>query len=135
MSGIERRTGIFMPPDDGKRRDDYAELLTGDPVADRRRVSILLETIAAVNSNLKVEDVIRSVVDKSIQVTGAERAILMLLDEGNVSRIALACDREGRDLGKAVQYSQSVAMRVQREGKGICLQRHPRAALRRTGVG
>lgn len=121
MSGIERRTGIFMPPDDGKRRDDYAELLTGDPVADRRRVSILLETIAAVNSNLKVEDVIRSVVDKSVQVTGAERAILMLLDEGNVSRIALACDREGRDLGKAVQYSQSVAMRVQREGKGICL--------------
>ena len=30
-------------------------------------------------------------------------------------------DREGRDLGKNVQYSQSVTMRVQREGRGICL--------------
>jgi sigma-B regulation protein RsbU (phosphoserine phosphatase) len=38
-----------------------------------------------------------------------------------VLRIALARDHVGRDLGKAVQYSQSVTMRVQREGRGICL--------------
>jgi sigma-B regulation protein RsbU (phosphoserine phosphatase) len=122
MSGVERKTGVFMPPDgEGRRRDDYSELLTGDPVQDRRRVAILLETISAVNSSLKVEEVIRSVVDKSIQVTGAERAIIMLIDDDNVLRIALARDIDGKDLGKNVQYSQSVAMRVQREGKGICL--------------
>jgi phosphoserine phosphatase RsbU/P len=120
VSGIERKTGIFLP-DEGRRRDEYADLLTGNPLADRKRVSILLDTISAVNSSTDVEDVIRSVVDKSIVVTGAERAILMLLDDDGVARIALARDAQGRDLGKAVQYSQSVAMRVQREARGVCL--------------
>ena len=46
---------------------------------------------------------------------------MMLLDEQNVLRIALARDAEGRDLGKNLQYSQSVTMRVQRDGKGLCL--------------
>ena len=121
MSGVERRTGVFIPPGARAEREEYSELLTGDPVADKKRVSILLETIAAVNSSVKVEDVIRSVVDKSIMVTGAERAIIMLLDDDNVLRIALARDAAGRDLGKNVQYSHSVAMRVQREGRGVCL--------------
>jgi phosphoserine phosphatase RsbU/P len=121
MSGFERKTGVFMPPGARTEREEYAELLTGDAAADRKRVAILLETIAAVNSSLKVDDVVRNVVDKSIQVTGAERAIIMLLDDENVLRITLARDHEGRDLGKTVQYSQSVTMRVQREGRGICL--------------
>jgi serine phosphatase RsbU (regulator of sigma subunit) len=121
MAGVERKTGVFIPPGARTEREEYAELLTGDATADKKRVSILLETIAAVNSAVNVEDVKRSVVDRSIQVTGSERAILMLLDDENVLRIALARDHEGRDLGKNVQYSQSVAMRVQREGRGICL--------------
>jgi phosphoserine phosphatase RsbU/P len=121
VSGVERRTGVFIPPGARAEREEYSELLTGDAVADRKRVAILLETIAAVNSSVKVEDVVRSVVDKSIQVTGAERAIIMLLDDDNVLRIALARDSTGRDLGKTVQYSHSVAMRVQREGRGVCL--------------
>lgn len=121
MSGVERRTGVFIPPGARAEREEYSELLTGDATADRKRVAILLETIAAVNSSVKVEDVIRSVVDKSIMVTGAERAIIMLLDDDNVLRIALARDAAGRDLGKNVQYSHSVAMRVQREGRGVCL--------------
>jgi adenylate cyclase len=121
VSGVERRTGVFIPPGARAEREEYSELLTGDPVADKKRVAILLETIAAVNSSVKVEDVVRSVVDKSIQVTGAERAIIMLLDDDNVLRIALARDAAGHDLGKNVQYSHSVAMRVQREGRGVCL--------------
>ncbi len=121
MSGAERKTGIYLPRGLRQEQDDYSDFLTGDLLADRTRVAILLETISEVNSSLDVEQVMVSVADKSIQVTGAERAIIMLFDDDNVLRIALARDAAGRDLGKAVQYSHSVAMRVHREGRGICL--------------
>lgn len=116
---FDRKTGIFVPPEAAK--DDHSEFLTGEPLADRKRVAMLLETIAEVNSSVEVERVMQSVARRSIGVTGAERAILMLFDDENVLRIELATDATGRDLGKAVQYSHSVAMRVAREGKGICL--------------
>ena len=68
---------------------------------------ILLETIATVNSSVKVEDVIRTVVDKSIQVTGAERAIIMLLDDENVLRIALARDHDWCVVCDADEFRES----------------------------
>jgi sigma-B regulation protein RsbU (phosphoserine phosphatase) len=102
-------------------RDDFSEFLTGEPLADRKRVAMLLETISEVNSNVEVQAVMQSVARRSIQVTGAERAVVMLFDDDDVLRIVLATDSTGRDLGQNVQYSHSVAMRVAREGKGICL--------------
>jgi len=50
---FDRKTGIFVPPEGGK--DDYSEFLTGEPLADRKRVAMLLETIAEVNSSVEVE--------------------------------------------------------------------------------
>jgi len=63
----------------------------------------------------------QNVAKKSVGVTGAERAIVMLFDEQNVLRIKLATDAHGKDLGTNVQYSHSVAMRVAKEGKGISI--------------
>jgi sigma-B regulation protein RsbU (phosphoserine phosphatase) len=116
---FDRKTGVFVPPEAAK--DDYSEFLTGEPLADRKRVAMLLETISDVNSSVELEQVMQSVARRSTQVTGAERAIIMLFDEENVLRIVLATDASGKDLGTKVQYSHSVAMRVAREGKGICL--------------
>lgn len=116
---MDRRTGIWMPnPGDS---EDFSEFLTGEPLADRKRVQMLLETISDVTSSVEVEAVKRSVARRSIQVTGAERAIIMLFDDDDVLRIELATDASGKELGKAVQYSQSVAMRVARDGKGITI--------------
>ena len=100
---------------------DHTEFLTGDLEIDRKRVSMLLRTLSQVNSSWELDDVLETVVDQSLEVTGAERALLMLYDDDNVLRIKLARDVAGRDLGQGVQYSHSVAMRVAREGKGICL--------------
>ena len=119
--GAERETGVYMPHALRRAGEDYSDFLTGDHATDRRRVSILLETLAEVNSGIDVGSVMRSVVDKSIEVTGAERAIIMLYDDHDVLRIALARDENGQDLGDDVQYSHSVAMRVARDGEGICL--------------
>lgn len=116
---FDRKTGVFVPPEAAK--DDYSEFLTGEPLADRKRVAMLLETISEVNSSVEVQQVMQSVARRSAQVTGAERAIIMLFDDENILRIELATDSSGKDLGTKVQYSHSVAMRVAREGKGICL--------------
>lgn len=116
---LDRKTGIFVPPEAAK--DDQSEFLTGEPIADRKRVAMLLETIAEVNSSVEIQTVMQSVARRSISVSGAERAIVMLFDDENILRIVLATDTTGRDLGTNVQYSHSVAMRVAREGKGICL--------------
>ncbi|MCE9638035.1 MAG: SpoIIE family protein phosphatase [Planctomycetes bacterium] len=116
---LDRKTGIHVAPD--QPREDYSEFLTGEPLADRKRVAMLLETIAEVNSSVEVATVMQNVARKSIGVSGAERAIVMLFDEQNVLRIVLATDTKGTALGTNVQYSHSVAMRVAREGKGICL--------------
>ncbi len=119
---FDRRTGIHLTP--GKGDDlagDYSDFLTGDPAVDRRRVAILLETLAEVSTSVDLRAVIRNVLDKSIRVTGAERAIIMLYDEENVLRVELARDKNGADLGTNVRYSHSVALQVVREGKGICL--------------
>ena len=122
---FDRKTGIFVPPPGdgggGGGDGDKSEFLTGEPAIDRKRVAMLLETIAEVNSSVEVSQVMQSVARRSITVSGAERAIVMLFDEQNVLRIVLATDTLGRDLGTNVQYSHSVAMRVARDGKGICL--------------
>jgi sigma-B regulation protein RsbU (phosphoserine phosphatase) len=116
---FDRKTGIFVPPDPGG--GDYSEFLTGEFAVDKKRVAMLLETIAEVNSSGDLQTVMQNVARKAIVVTGAERAILMLFDEQNVIQIELATDAQGRDLGKNLQYSHSVAMRVAREGKAISL--------------
>ncbi len=117
----ERDTGVFLPEEVRRETEDYSDFLTGELDVDRRRVSMLLETLAEVNSSVDLREVMQNVVTKSIKVTGAERAIIMLYDEQNVLRIELAVDERGIDLGQDVQYSHSVAMRVAREGRGICL--------------
>jgi len=119
---IDRKTGIFMPdPDPDRSRVDHTDFLTGNFELDRRRVAILLDTLADVSTSVDVRALIRKVLDKSIRITGAERALIMLYDDENVLRIEMARDARGTDLGDKVQYSHSVTRRVAREGRGICL--------------
>ena len=55
--------------------------LTGDREKDARNVAILLDTIADVSSNMDLDALLRSIVDKAIAITNAERGLLLLKDE------------------------------------------------------
>jgi sigma-B regulation protein RsbU (phosphoserine phosphatase) len=116
---FDRKTGIFVPG--AGDEDEYSEFLTGDPVADRKRVTLLMKTISEVNSNVDVDALKQSIAQRAIALVGAERAIIMLYDDSNVLRIELARDAKGADLGQKIQYSQSVTMKVARDHKAICL--------------
>jgi sigma-B regulation protein RsbU (phosphoserine phosphatase) len=113
-----RATGVTIPG--GPPPESFAEFLTGDARRDSRNVSILLQTIAAVNGNLELETLIVSVVDLTLELTGAERGILMLYD-GEALKVRAARDRRRKSLPANLVYSHSVPQKVAREGKAICL--------------
>ena len=86
-------------------------LLTGDPEQDTQSLSVLLDSIAEVNSNIDLDRVLEDIVGKSLQVTGAERGLLLLGGVANGLEVRVARDRDGQDLGPGVRYSRSLVAR------------------------
>ncbi len=83
-------------------------LITGNAAEDARSMEVLLDTIAEVTANIDLEALLRGIVDRSLQVTMAERAILLLGDSADSLVVRVARDREGGDLGPSPQYSRSL---------------------------
>jgi sigma-B regulation protein RsbU (phosphoserine phosphatase) len=90
--------------------------LTGDPARDQRIVDMLLGAVEELYGGEGVEALLRRAVDRAIQVTGAQRGILLLgEDRGLVVRVAR--DAGGKDLKTPLRYSSSVAQRVWTTGE------------------
>ncbi|MEQ8762644.1 MAG: PP2C family protein-serine/threonine phosphatase [Planctomycetota bacterium] len=97
--------------------------LTGDLNKDSENVRNLLEAIADVGSTIDLHEVLVSIVDKSIQVTKAERGLLMLLpteDGDGQPEIRVAREKGSKDIGGAVRFSRSIVNRVLSEKRPIC---------------
>ncbi len=90
-------------------------LLTGDPDEDSRSLEILLDTIAAVTLNIDLDAVLRDIVSRSLMVTRAERAILLLGETADDLRVRVAQDREGNSLTGDLQWSRSLVRRCLEE--------------------
>ncbi|MEE9125855.1 MAG: GAF domain-containing protein, partial [Planctomycetota bacterium] len=86
-------------------------LLTGDPAQDRQSIEILLESIAEVTSNIDLDVVLQDIVARSVEVSQAERGILLLGSETDNMAVRTARDSKGADLGQDVDYSRSVVQR------------------------
>jgi len=114
-----RQTGVTVPDDD-PRGSRLSGFLTGDAGRDARNVNILLQTIAAVNSNLELESLIVNVVDLTIELTGAERGILLLY-EGESLKVRMARDSRKKNLPPNITFSHTVPARVAKDGKAICV--------------
>jgi len=110
--------------EDPRRRpgDTFAGFLTGDASKDQRNVDILLDTIAEVNFTADLDELFRSVVDKTLGITGAERGILMLFDENEELKVEVARDAHQRDISTTgLLYSHTVPEKVLREGKEVTM--------------
>src|SRR5688572_28512267 len=57
------------------------QFLTGDSDLDRRSVEVLLEAIARVSEARNLDELLLDIVDRSIEIVGAERGLLILADE------------------------------------------------------
>lgn len=98
---------------------ETSTILTGDATEDSRSLQILLDTIAAVTANIDLDSVLRDIVDRSLQVTRAERAILLLGDAPDDLVVRVAQDRDGRSLSGELQWSRSLVRRCLEEGVAV----------------
>ncbi len=91
------------------------QFLTGDSGVDRRTVQILLEAIRRVSEARNLEELLVDIVDRSIELTGAERGLLLLEGQGQSLLVRVARSRDGKRLEDDARFSTSIAQKVFRE--------------------
>ena len=107
-------------------RQDWAAaqtgFLTGDKAKDARNVTILLDTIAEMTGKADLDALTKSIVDKAIAITNAERGLLLLKDlaTGKLA-IKVARDKAKNPLPPGIRYSHSIPAKVFETGKAETL--------------
>lgn len=92
--------------------------LSGDELRDRKNVQLLLEAIGEVSSTLSLESLLIDIVDKSIELTRAERGLLLLEKDGKV-QIRVARGSKKETLIPPIQYSTTLAQQVANTRKSL----------------
>ena len=96
--------------------DRTTQFLTGDSQTDRRTIQVLLEAIARVSeSQDDIATQLRVIVDHSIEITGAERGLLLVESGGELLEVRVARSKEGDDLPDDQRFSTSIVKKVATE--------------------
>ncbi len=96
-----------------------------------RHLSLLLETTALLQSQLPMEDLLARVVDHAIEVTGADRGVLLQAKPQGEPRPVLARQRGGRSLEpEGVRVSNTAVRQALKGQKSIVVENMEQVALR-----
>ncbi|MGE0712964.1 MAG: sigma 54-interacting transcriptional regulator [Planctomycetota bacterium] len=98
--------------------DRLRGVLTGRPERDLGNVEALLDSIAAVSRLQPLAETLRALVDRCVEVTGAERGLLLERGEQGAFRPRVARARGGTDL-VAPSFARSLVEECWREGRAI----------------
>jgi len=108
--------GEVSTPQEGNGGLPSTQFLTGETSADGRTVQVLLEAIARVSGSQDLESLLTDIVDRSIEITGAERGLLILRGEGaEPMRVHVARKRGKKPVVGDLRFSTSVAGKVLEE--------------------
>jgi serine phosphatase RsbU (regulator of sigma subunit) len=99
----------WLTPEELKR---FAECISGDSERDQRCLRALMATVSEVLGATDLDELLRRLVDHTIQTTGTERGMLLLLQEDGELKVRTARDRRGRDLAANPVLSRSVPEKV-----------------------
>lgn len=119
ISNIIQQLGRLLPQLDASLKDLGQELTS--QLREHENLTALYNVSQIVNSTLDLTHVLNLTMDLIIQVTGAERGFLMLIDErkGELSfRVARNMDRE-TIAGSSFEISRSIVDKVAREGEPV----------------
>lgn len=102
----------------------FAECLTGDSERDQRCFRTLMATVSEVLGETELEGLLVRLVDRTVQTTGTERGILLLLEEDGLReedrlKVKIARDAQGRDLGPDVPLSRTIPLQVLKSERPI----------------
>ncbi len=86
--------------------------LTGNDSMDRRAVEVLLRGIAQVTESRDLESLLTDIVDTSIEVTGAERGLLVLIDDKRELIVRVSRMKGRKPVEGQVRFSTSIVRRV-----------------------
>lgn len=106
-------------PAPAAKADPSSEFLTGDGNLDRRQVEVLLAAIARVSESRDLESLLSYIVDTSIDVTGAERGLLLLSSEKGELSARVARQRGQKPVAGEVRFSTSIVKRVVEEREPV----------------
>ncbi len=107
------------PPQPAAAADTSTQFLTGNNNIDRRSVEVLLTAIARVSESRDLESLLVYIVDTSIEITGAERGLLILADERGELSVRVARARGKKPVVGDLRYSTSVVRRVLEEEQPV----------------
>ncbi|MBK7644182.1 MAG: SpoIIE family protein phosphatase [Planctomycetes bacterium] len=107
------------PPAPAAPVEASTQFLTGNNNIDRRSVEVLLSAIARVSESRDLESLLLYIVDTSIEITGAERGLLILADERGTLSIRVARARGKKSVTGDMRYSTSVVRRVLEEQQPV----------------
>ncbi|RMH73329.1 MAG: diguanylate cyclase [Gemmatimonadetes bacterium] len=102
------------------RFDKLAGIFTGETARDYRNVVMLLDVIEALTATVKLEELMVSVVDMIIDLTGAERGLLFTIDEYDTLILSVARNQHQESLPLSISYSRSVVENVLKTGISTC---------------
>ncbi|MEW6071457.1 MAG: GAF domain-containing SpoIIE family protein phosphatase [Planctomycetota bacterium] len=90
------------------------QFLTGEAGKDRRTVQVLLEAIAGVSGSQDLDLLLHDIVDRSIEITGAERGLLLMkpASDRDGLEVRVARQRGGKPLAEEVRFSTTIANKV-----------------------
>ncbi|MEO0652799.1 MAG: GAF domain-containing SpoIIE family protein phosphatase, partial [Planctomycetota bacterium] len=98
------------------------QFLTGDQQADGQKLAVLFHAIrrvsAAQNESNTLEDLLVDIVDRSIEVTGAERGLLVMESTGGELEVRVARAKDDGALDD-LRFSTTIAKRVLEEGSPL----------------
>ncbi len=97
------------------------QFLTGETNTDGRTVQVLLEAIARVSGSTDLTSLLTDIVDRSIEITGAERGLLVLRGDSDDQpmKVHVARKRGKKPVAGEIRFSTSVAGKVLNEKEPI----------------
>ncbi|TAJ18842.1 MAG: GAF domain-containing protein [Planctomycetota bacterium] len=95
------------------------QFLTGDQLTDRKTVQVLLDAITKVSTSLDLDELLIEFVDRSIEVTGAERGILLLCNANGALEPRVARQRGAKSIAGELRFSTTVAGKVLEQGQPV----------------